>query len=474
MPSASGVQVGDGNVQINIISPQSVGPGMSFPGGGDAGPGGRGPAGWLLGEVTDAFALEVHRAVQPDDGGDLPALTAYVPRGHDEALGAVVRAAAGGRSGIAVLVGGSSTGKTRACWEALGPLREAGGWRLWHPVAPDRPEAVLRELPQVAPRTVVWLNEAQLYLSPPGSALGERVAAGLRDLLRDPARAPALVLATMWPQSWDALTARPGGDGHPQARELLAGHDLAVPQAFTAGQASLLRQSGDPRLALAARMAPNREVTQFLAGAPELLARYRNAPPGAGAVIAAAMDARRLGAGPALPRAFLEAAAPGYLDGAERDALGGDWAEQALAYAAVPCKGAGAPLARVRPAAGSAAPPGTAAPWLLADYLEQHGRAHRAALIPPAGFWTAAAAHLSARDQAELGIAAAARGLYRAAAQLHKNAAVAGGARSAAWLADPDGCKKGDPRPALWAAAHVSIRHPDGVAELLDCLQFRR
>ena len=35
-------------------------------------------------------------------------------------------------------------------------------------------------------------------------------------------------------------------------------------------------------------------MIQFLAGAPELLARYRNAPPAAGALIHAAMDARRL------------------------------------------------------------------------------------------------------------------------------------------------------------------------------------
>ena len=48
------------------------------------------------------------------------------------------------------------------------------------------------------------------------------------------------------------------------------------------------------------------------------------------------MDARRLGMGPALPRAFLEAAAPGYLTDAEWDALGEDWLEQALAYTAKP------------------------------------------------------------------------------------------------------------------------------------------
>ena len=102
-----------------------------------------------------------------------------MPREHDQLLAGVVRAAADGRSGIAVLVGGSSTGKTRACWEALGLLRDQQpGWRLWHPIDPTRPDAALRELPRIGPRTVVWLNEAQFYLrwqtagwasgSPPG------------------------------------------------------------------------------------------------------------------------------------------------------------------------------------------------------------------------------------------------------------------------------------------------------------------
>ena len=85
--------------------------------------------------------------------------------------------------------------------------------------------------------------------------LGERVAAGLRELLRDPARAPVLVLATLWPRFWDILTARPAGgpDPHAQARELLAGHDIPVPAAFTAAQLGQLVQAGDVRLARAAR-----------------------------------------------------------------------------------------------------------------------------------------------------------------------------------------------------------------------------
>ena len=296
--------------------------------------------GWPLGEVRDPFALEVHRPIQPEDPQPgLPALPAYVPRGHDAELARVVSGGGGGPqrdrgAGRRVL-----HGQDPGLLGGAGLLRDrAGQWRLWHPIDPSRPEAALRELPGIGPRTVVWLNEAQFYLDAADGGLGERVAAGLRELLRDPARAPVLVLATLWPQFWDGLTARPegGADPHNNARELLAGHDITVPAAFTAAQLQRLGEAGDARLAQAAAGAQDGQVIQFLAGAPELLARYRNAPPAAKALIHAAMDARRLGMGPALPQAFLAAAAPGYLTGAEWDALGEDWLEQALAYAAVP------------------------------------------------------------------------------------------------------------------------------------------
>ena len=149
-------------------------------------------AGRPLDEVTDPFALEVHRPVQPEDPQPaLPALPTYVPREHDIELGSAVRAAAEGGSGIAVLVGGSSTGKTRACWEALQLLRDRPEkWRLWHPIDPSRPDAALRELPAIGPRTVVWLNEAQFYLDVADGGLGERVAAGVAGAAAGPGPRP--------------------------------------------------------------------------------------------------------------------------------------------------------------------------------------------------------------------------------------------------------------------------------------------
>src|SRR5439155_16464246 len=131
---------------------------------------------------------------------------------------------------------------------------QPGPWRLWHPIDPTRPAAALRDLPGIGPRTVVWLNEAQFYLEVAEGRLGERVAAGLRELLRDPGRAPVLVLATLWPEFWDTLTGRPAnGDRHAQARELLAGHDITVPATFNHAQMSQLTRVADVRMALAAQ-----------------------------------------------------------------------------------------------------------------------------------------------------------------------------------------------------------------------------
>ena len=169
-----------------------------------------------------------------------------------------------------------------------------------------------------------------------------------------------LVLATLWPQFWDGLTARPAGgaDPHAQARELLAGHDITVPAAFTAAQLQRLSRGGGRAAG------PGRRRGAGRAGHPV---------PGRGARAAGPVPqraARRGGADPrgdgcpppghgiGLPQAFLEAAAPGYLTDTEWDALGEDWLEQALAYTAVPCKGVRGPLTRIRPRPARSRAPG--------------------------------------------------------------------------------------------------------------------
>ncbi|MFD5123645.1 hypothetical protein ACFWOE_31430, partial [Streptomyces sp. NPDC058385] len=418
--------------------------------------------------------LGVHPALHTADVDDrFGTLPAYIPRDHDDQLKAVVAEAVPGRSGIAVLVGGSSTGKTRALWEAVATLPD--GWRLWHPLSPTAPEAVLDTLPDIAPKTVVWLNEAQHYLSP--DPLGEQVAASLRELLHDPSRVPVLILGTLWPKQWDILTS----DRHVSARALLSGHEINVPDAFTPADLASLDtiENLDPRIKEAVQQAQDGQLAQHLAGAPDLMSRYNAARGATRALIHAAMDARRLGAGPRIPLEWLADAAPGYLTDAEYHALDADWLSQTLAYVTKPCtglRGILAPLTtsgsrnqrtRRRPDPSPQGPH-----YLLADYLDQYGRHHRAETTPPVDFWTAAAHHAAPADMAELGDAAWERGLYRDAAQLHKQATAHGNARAAASLVRHlHALFPTDHAPARWAAAHARIEDPHSVADLLRALR---
>ncbi|MER7195925.1 hypothetical protein [Streptomyces flaveolus] len=437
------------------------------------------PIGDLRGDVRLVLdgGLGVHPALDSDGARDrFGILPAYIRRDHDARLKTVIDAAVAGRSGIAVLVGGSSTGKTRALWEAVAALPD--GWRLWHPLTPTAPEAALAALPDIAPKTVVWLNEAQHYLGP--DPRGEQVAAGLRELLTDPSRAPVLILGTLWPEHWDTLTTASTPDRHPGARALLGGHKIDVPKAFTPADLAALdaTDNADPRLIQAAQHAADAQVTQYLAGVPYLMDRYHAADGATRALIHAAMDARRLGAGLHIPLDWLADAAPGYLTDTEYHALDVDWLSQALAYVTAPCNGFPGiltPFNNSRPRNQRTRrrpdPSPQGSHFLLADYLDQHGRHHRAETIPPIDFWTAAAHHAHPADLTALGDAAWDRGLYRDAAQLHKNATTHNIYAAGALVSHLHTLFPTDRRPAQWVAAHVSLDHPDAIAWLLRELQ---
>ncbi|QKV74715.1 hypothetical protein [Amycolatopsis sp. Hca4] len=387
----------------------------------------------------DPFDLEVHRSIDAGaaDAGLQP-LPTYIARPHDESLRGAVASAERGSSSIAVLVGESSTGKTRACWEAVRALPMP--WRLWHPIEPDRPAALLAALDSgVPPHTVIWLNEIQFYLLP---SAGERVAAGLRELLRSPASGPVLVLGTTWPDHWWRLTRQPPpneSDPHAQARQLLDGTDIAVPDSFDAAAMHSLRIASreDPRLATAAQQSQSSsgKVTQFLSGAPNLVERYRNAPRPARAVLDAAVDLRRFDHPVQIPEDLLRRAAASYFSAEEFDILPEDWFEQALDVVCSPARGLPGPLtrARQRPETTGERP----AKFRVADFLEQQAREERKNLFPPGALfhsvytWT---------DEPEVLHAVAARlhdvGRHRMAALLHHRALTLGHRQSAWPLAE--------------------------------------
>jgi transcriptional regulator with XRE-family HTH domain len=362
----------------------------------------------------DPHDLEVHPAADPPERpgatGPLPQreaarLPRYVRRAHDDELDRAVQAVAGGRSRMVVLVGSSSTGKTRACWEAVQRLAPQG-WRLWQPTDPTDTEEVLADLDCVVPRTVVWLNEAQHFLDSEGGR-GNRVAAALHALLTDPDRRPVLVLGTLWDRYARTYNMPPRPeqkDVHARVRVLLEGREIPVPSAFDQAaldEAKALAKAGDAQHAHALEHTTDGRLAQTFAGAPELVRRYQTASPGARALLEAAMDARRLGVGVHLPLDFLDEAAEDYLTNDELDALGDDWVAQGLEEAGNPVYGDLAPLRRVRlrrsrdtrdvvDAVGPV--------YRLADYLEQHGAYERWMWRPPASFWRAAHRHLTDSD----------------------------------------------------------------------------
>ncbi|MFE4971316.1 helix-turn-helix domain-containing protein [Kitasatospora sp. NPDC056651] len=363
----------------------------------------------------DPHDLEVHPAGTATPGVGSGArshreLPGYVRRAHDQILAEAVREAAEGLSRMLVLVGSSSTGKTRACWEAVQPLA-AEGWRLWHPYDPTPDEAALAGLGGVPPRTVVWLNEAQRYLGRPRA--GERIAAALHTLLTDSDRQPVLVLGTLWLEYAGSYTLVPGSgapDRHSRARELLTGRTITVPDTFdpeALHTATALAQGGDRFLTDAlTRARTHGRLAQELAGAPELVRRYEQGTPPSRALLEAAMDARRLGVGLPLPQAFLIDAATDYLTDHDYDQLTEDWAEAAFAELARPIHGT-SPLRRTTtrpprrppstPAHATTPAPAPGPVFRLADYLEQRGRTTRRRRCPPASFWRAAT-HLTNPD----------------------------------------------------------------------------
>jgi hypothetical protein len=213
-----------------------------------------------------AQQLGVHPAITGSDTrSDLPAdfvLPRYIEREHDRRLRALLKTAAGSQRPVMVVVrGGSCTGKTRTAFEAV--RERLSGWDLVFPKTAASLLTVVSS-PAFAPRTVLWLNEAQDHLSGPD---GEAAAAALRTLLER--RGPIVILATLWPAHHHALTATaPFGaaDIHPQARALLGPITLIdVPGSFgeqdLRGPQTLLDRS----LTTAIRTSPGGRITQTLA-----------------------------------------------------------------------------------------------------------------------------------------------------------------------------------------------------------------
>ena len=373
--------------------------------------------------------LGVHAAISVDGVPD-EVQPEYVPRDTDVAEHGVRArvAAAAEHGGFVLLVGGSSVGKTRCAAEAARALLP--DWWLVHPGGPGAVTALAAASPA---RTVVWLDELQRYLD------GEHGLAGgtVRALLNAPG--PVVIIGTLWPDRYATYTAVPSaGEADPHARErevLGLAWVIRISSQFSAAEQGRARAAAtrDRRLA-AALGAEGYGLTQTLAAAPQLVARWEDAQdvdPYAWAVLTAALDVARLGGRAPLPADLLQAAAPGYCTSAQQAEAAGNWFEQALAYATVKLHGAARPLTMTGPGMGKVAG------YTVADYLLQHASRERRAARVPASTWDALLTHIrDPADAARLAGSALARLLYGYAIPLCRLAAAAGDRDAAMQLAE--------------------------------------
>ena len=256
-------------------------------------------------------------------------------------------------------------------------------------------------------------------------------------------------------------------DLHRHARKLLTGKTVDVPDAFSGADIGQLRTLArqDPRLAKALDAAEDHQVTQYLAGVPLLLERYRDATPIVRAVIRAAMDARRLGCSPDLSYRLLEDAAPGYLLPIQRDAVSEKgWLDPVLKLTAALSNGIRGPVTPSRAKDGC---------YRLADYLEQVGIQERLDVLPPRDFWQAVRRHAAPGDLPALAQHAETRGLYRMGALLRMRALNSGEdlwvfrLLSRLQFLDPDGL----PEAVEWIANRMDLSQPARVHTVIKRLQ---
>ena len=378
--------------------------------------------GQYIQDLPGPLELGVHKAVSAGNA-QLPVLPEYVPRDHDRQLRAIIEAADRASAMIA-LVGDSSTGKTRALWQTLRYL--PGQWRVWSPAGAAALNDGLASS-RVGPRTVVWLDDVHDYLNPAFPLAGD-IAERLIGLLSDRSADPVLVVATLWPEDWQKLTAQPRRVGEERAPAgsparipvlLDRATRIQVPPVFGRDDLAAARSMAehDLRLALALQSAVGGKITQYLAGTPKLLERYETARPEAKALVDVAVDARRFGHANQLPDRLLIEAAPGYIDPDTWDQLSDDWHAGALDSLTQDWRGLPGPLTRIRARPGET---GAGVPeYKLADALQQTIGQDRRYAAPPHEFWAAATRHAHTEDLARIGNAAQTRSRFRDAARIY-------------------------------------------------------
>lgn len=379
--------------------------------------------------------LGIHRAISVASEYSSPtddSLTHYVARRHDNDIRDILLSAANsnGRPLMTTVVGGSSTGKTRALYEAVSVVLP--NWPLLRPASG---QSLLDMLERgIPPSCVVWLDDIQNFLDDPQH--GGRVARYLFELITTPNVAPFVVLATAWPEVITRMSENINSNkSFGESNEIAAIENLLrcskvvhAEEDFSSAQPEHLQAASiaDVRMkeALGSSGGIGAGLTQTLAGGGLLLDRLNGkasatAPaftPAAIAVLTSAMELRRIGIPNPIPAWAIVESAHEYLPPNAR-IQPNNWVTAGIAEAAQAVRGVQALTPSTIDGKISPSPDG----YELHDYLfEQHLRRHGNQPTLPV-IWTTLienSSELAPSTLAQVGAAAQDRGLFSFARSL--------------------------------------------------------
>ena len=367
----------------------------------------------------DPEYLGVHRAFQVAEGRKV--VPSYVSRTHDRRLHSVLSEREDGPLFV-LIIGGSSTGKTRTAYEAL--HQEYGNWQVCHPRDSHELSVFLRHRATIS-ETIIWLDEAHQYF---GGSVGSDLIQDIRNLFMS--RQSALVVATIWPEELERL--------EPQIKNELnrVAVKIYLPESFSESDLEQARRIAQHDSQIAAVLGGSKFrglLIQALACGPDLVDRYEHGANVYGrAIISAAMDMRRIGVLPPFDQDLLQKAAAGYLDSSARADPPSDWFDTGLKWACTPVRNAVPALDKARYRPGIGVPDG----YELADYLDQYGRQNRKTTIIPGELWEALLAHsVDGAERRQLGTEARRRSLCFLAVEFWRRSDLRPGDREVVHLA---------------------------------------
>jgi hypothetical protein len=238
-----------------------------------------------------------------------------------------------------LIVGESTAGKSRLASETV--RRRYGGYRLVEPLVRAGVPAAVRLAIGVG-RCVLWLDDVERFFGESG--LGRHHLDAIRN-----ARGERYVVATIRAEEYARL-AVPVGDRQPVSTEdgrggwdvLEAMTRVDLPRRWSPAElARAAEYRHDPRIASALLHADEFGLAEWLAAGPQLLTAWRDgwAPgqhPRAAAIVAAAIDARRVGVHRPLSKELLERMHRPYLEQRGGTRLRPEPFDEAMAWVLTP------------------------------------------------------------------------------------------------------------------------------------------